>query len=205
MEDHGRDTGFPRLGPNVTPAQTAAADQALASTIAKALAGKASNPKDIIGSDKVPMSLVPDCVIAYAALGWLEGMLKYGLTNWRECGVRSSIYLDAMSRHRAKYREGQWADPVTRVPHLASIIACAGILLDAELNGKLIDDRPMSTPDFDKFLDGLSDNVKHLKNLFKDHTPHHYTIEQTKPVVRSGRPEGSGGTTSGPDPDPTRW
>jgi hypothetical protein len=191
MEDHGRDIGFGtapapvvpaqearRLGPTAVnePTATTLAEEAVA-RVSAALAAKPSNPKDIIGSDKLPMGLVPDSVIAYAALAWLEGMLKYGLVNWRECGVRASIYLDAMQRHRAKFREGQWADPHTRVPHLASIIACAGILLDAELNGKLIDDRPLSTPNFDVFLDDLGDNVKHLKQLFADKNPHHYTVE----------------------------
>ena len=34
---------------------------------------KPTNPKDIIGSNKVPMSMVPETALAYAALGLLEG------------------------------------------------------------------------------------------------------------------------------------
>src|SRR5687767_12813836 len=93
---------------------------------------KPTNPKDAVGTTKLPMSLVPESVIAYASLAWLEGKTKYGGVNWREAGVRTSIYIDALKRHCAKYYDGgEWADPKTKVPHLASIIACAGIILDA--------------------------------------------------------------------------
>lgn len=139
---------------------------------------KPSNPKDIIGSDKLPLSLVPGTSKAYQALGHLEGMLKYGLVNWRECGVRTSIYLDALERHYEKFKNGEWADPVTRVPHLGSMLACIGIIVDAYESGKLIDDRPKQAP-VSRLIDECGDIVKHLKELHKDKNPHHYTIEET--------------------------
>src|ERR1051326_4742978 len=92
---------------------------------------KETNPKDIIGSTKVPMSLVPAVTIAYCALGHLEGDLKYGRKNWRHAGVRTSIYLDACLRHLEKFTEGEFADPVTKVPHLANALACISIIIDA--------------------------------------------------------------------------
>jgi hypothetical protein len=138
---------------------------------------KPSNPKDIIGSDKLPMSLLPGSLKAYATLGFLEGMLKYGLVNWRSAGVRASIYIDAMERHATKFKEGEWADPKTRVPHLASVIACCGILLDAHLCGKMIDDRPLPSP-VSQLIDDLGDIVVHLKEMFRDKAPHHYTIQE---------------------------
>jgi hypothetical protein len=136
---------------------------------------KPSNPKDIIGSDKLPVSLVPDTAIAYATLGHLEGMLKYGLVNWRECGVRTSIYLDALGRHIAKFKNGEWEDPTTGVPHLGSALACINIIIDAYECGKLVDDRPKSAP-VASLIDRFTAKVVHLKTLFKDHHPHHYTI-----------------------------
>jgi hypothetical protein len=136
---------------------------------------KPSNPKDIIGSDKLPLSLVPDTTIAYLTLGHLEGMLKYGLVNWRECGVRTSIYLDALARHVAKFKSGEWADPETRVPHLANALACLSIIVDAHECGKLIDDRPKPAP-VAPLIDRSGGIVKHLKALFADRNPHHYTI-----------------------------
>lgn len=142
-----------------------------------ASSSKPSNPKDMIGSDKVPMSLVTGTTKAYLALAHLEGHLKYGLVNWREAGVRASIYLDAIERHFEKFKDGgEWADEKTKVPHLASIMACCSIILDAHLVGKLTDDRPKSNQALPQLIDDLSENVKHLKELFKDHSPRHYTI-----------------------------
>lgn len=138
---------------------------------------KPSNPKDLIGSDKLPLGLVPTVTLAYGALGHLEGHLKYGLVNWREAGVRTSIYTDAMKRHLQKFSDaGEWADKKTRVPHLGSIIACCGIILDAYHAGKLIDDRPLPNEAVSDLIDSLGETVKHLKALFADSNPIHYTI-----------------------------
>lgn len=136
---------------------------------------KNTNPKDQIGSDKLPMHLVPDTLKAYAALAFLEGALKYGKYNWRIAGVRMSIYLDALERHLASMKNGEWADPLTNVPHLASIIACCGIILDAKECGMLKDDRPPIAGTGALIRSMASDVVK-LKELFKDHNPHQYTI-----------------------------
>jgi hypothetical protein len=139
------------------------------------ISSKPTNPKDIIGTDKVPLGLVPATSIAYQSLGHLEGMLKYGLVNWRVAGVRFSIYLDACLRHLQKLQNGEWADPVTRVPHLGNALACLGIIVDAYEAGKLIDDRPKSAP-VAQVIDRLADNVRHLRDLYKDKHPTHFTI-----------------------------
>src|SRR5882724_2517752 len=107
---------------------------------------KPSNPKDIIGSNKLPMGLVPATTKAYLALGHAEGHIKYGLVNWREAGVKASIYLDALERHIEKWKNGEEEDPETTVPHLANALACISIIVDAKECGKLIDDRPKSAP-----------------------------------------------------------
>lgn len=137
---------------------------------------KATNPKDAIGSDKLPLHLVPDSLVAYAALAFLEGALKYGQFNWRAAGVRASIYLSAMERHMRKFKSGEWADEKTGVPHLASIIACCGIILDAKLVDKLNDDRPPAMYAFSGLLDRMSIDVVEMKQLFNGFTPHQYTI-----------------------------
>lgn len=136
----------------------------------------AENPKDAVGSGRLPMDLVPGTLVVHAALAFLEGALKYGKFNWRIAGVRASRYTAAMRRHMEKYENGQNRDPKTRVHHLASIIANAGILLDAELCGKLIDDRPPRAP-VDRLIDEAAEVVAHLQELFKDHHPKQYTIE----------------------------
>ncbi len=137
---------------------------------------KPTNPKDSVGSAKLMLGLVPDTIQAHVALAFLEGALKYGRYNWRIAGVRASIYNDALERHRMKWWNGETRDKTTRVRHLANIIACAGILLDAELCGKLEDDRPPAAPIGD-FIDKEAVEISaHLRELFKDHAPKQYTI-----------------------------
>lgn len=137
---------------------------------------KDTNPKDAIGSTKLDMGLVPDSAIAHLALAFTEGALKYGRYNWRAAGVRSSIYHAAARRHLAKYWNGEWSDPKTKVPHLASVMACCAIILDAEHLNKLTDDRPPPARHLGELIDSMSAHVAHLKREFADHEPHQYTI-----------------------------
>jgi hypothetical protein len=141
---------------------------------------KDTNPKDQIGSTKLPLDLVPSTLEVYAALAFLEGALKYGRFNWRIAGVRTSIYLSALKRHLKKFEDGEWDDRKTKVPHLASILACTGIILDAFSCGKLNDDRAPAAPDTGDIIDEMAPFVAHLKELFKDHNPHQYTIRDSE-------------------------
>jgi hypothetical protein len=140
---------------------------------------KDTNPKEAFGDQKLPLSVVPNTTVEYCSLALLEGALKYGRFNWRVKGVKVATYLSALKRHISKYEEGQWADPKTKVPHLASALACITIILDAGLMGKLTDDRPPSLPAHDEWIDAQSEIVEHLKNMFKDKSPHQYTISDT--------------------------
>ena len=137
------------------------------------LAEKSSNPKDLIATDKVPLSLVPDTTKVYLALGHLEGNLKYGLVNWRETGVKASVYLDALDRHVAKWKNGEWADPETNVPHLANALACLSIIVDAHECGKLVDDRPKAAP-VSRTMEIAASVVKHLRTIFGGKKPIDY-------------------------------
>jgi hypothetical protein len=137
---------------------------------------KPTNPKDLIGTNKVPLNLVPTTTMAYLSIGHLEGHLKYGKVNWREAGVKFSIYLDAALRHIKKLDDGQWADPETKVPHLANALACLSIIVDAYECEKLIDDRPKQGAGAET-LDRLAEIVKHLRELHGDKNPKHYTHE----------------------------
>lgn len=142
---------------------------------------KLTNPKDAFGSAKLDLGLVPDTLAVCAANAFLEGALKYGRFNWRIAGVRSSIYRAAFNRHVAKWWNGQDYDKKTRVHHLDNAIACLAILRDAELYGKLADDRP-PCPDPDamaRVIDAAEVNVAFLKDMFKDHKPYQYTIGDT--------------------------
>lgn len=138
-------------------------------------AGKPTNPKDAIASTKLPLHLVPATLKAYAALAFVEGAAKYGAYNWRAAGVRASIYKSALERHLEKWWNGEWADPATGVPHLASVIACAGIILDADICSKLTDDRPPAAP-VANLIDQAESRVKALVAMHADKDPHHWTI-----------------------------
>lgn len=144
---------------------------------------KPSNPKDVMGSRKIDVGLVPDTMVFCAATAFMEGALKYGRYNWRISGVRASIYHAALKRHLAKWWNGQSIDPVTQVHHLDNAMACLAILRDAELYDKFTDDRP-PCPDPDvmaEMIDLCEGDVKHLRELFKDHNPTQFTIQsQTK-------------------------
>lgn len=113
---------------------------AIAARAAKSV--KDSNPKDAIGSHKVPFGTVPAPVMAEVGLAMLEGALKYGRHNYRAIGVRSSVYYDAAMRHLTLWWEGQDIDPDSKLSHVTKAIAGLIVLRDAMMNEKLSDDRP---------------------------------------------------------------
>lgn len=143
---------------------------------------KPSNPKDAIGSDKLPLDLWPGVATAYGTLGLLDGMFKYGRVNWREVGIRGSIYIAALKRHVDALQEGEDCDPVTGVPHMSYILANAAIYVDAMEAGKLVDDRAMPSGTYRRTIDKLSPFVARLRTLYaKRPAPKHYTIADHKP------------------------
>jgi len=140
---------------------------------------KLTNPKDFVGSDKLPVHLFPTTAKYYGCLGLLEGMLKYGRSNWRVAGVRASIYYDALNRHMDKWVEGENIDNESGLPHLAHAIACIAILIDATEKGNMNDDRMYPT-NFQSMIDKLTPEVKRLKEKYKDKSPKHYSIQDKK-------------------------
>jgi hypothetical protein len=100
-----------------------------------------SNPKDLMGTKKVPLGQVPPVAIAHESCAFLDGSLKYGFRNWRGKKVKASIYIDAARRHLSAWEEGEEIAPDSGVHHLGHARACLGILLDALETGNLIDDR----------------------------------------------------------------
>jgi hypothetical protein len=138
---------------------------------------KPSNPKDVIGSDKLPLHLWPASATIFGTLGLLDGMCKYGRSNWRHAGVRSSIYVDACKRHLDAWFEGEDNADDSGVPHLAHALACLAILVDAQSTGKLVDDRQTRGEGYQKLIEQYTPLVKKIKNNHKDKFPKHYTIE----------------------------
>lgn len=137
---------------------------------------KPTNPKDAIGSDKLPLHLWPMTASAAGAVALLDGMLKYGRSNWREAGVRVTIYVDALERHVTAYLEGEECDPDSGLPHLWHALACLGILVDADAAGKLVDDRNYNGAGWRPFVEALTPHVARLKEKHAHRSPRHFTI-----------------------------
>jgi hypothetical protein len=140
----------------------------------------ADNPKDIIGSGKLPLHLWPTTATAMGCVALLNGALKYGRSNWREVGVKASIYVDACQRHLAAWFEGEEADE-EGVPHLSSALACLAILVDCEAAGLLKDDRQYPGG-HRQLIEKLTPHVARLRDVHASKSPKHYTIGNGTPV-----------------------
>jgi hypothetical protein len=139
-------------------------------------AGKPTNPKDLIGSGKLPLHLFPTTAIAEGSLAMLEGALKYGRGNFRAIGVRATIYIDAALRHLFAYLEGEDTAVDSGISHLGHALACVAILVDAKWAGKLNDDR-LVAGGYHNAAGALTPEVQRLKEKYADRSPKHYTIE----------------------------
>lgn len=122
---------------------------------------KDTNPKDLIGSTKPGLFCVPSTSLFHLGEAHRDGARKYGPFNWREGGVRASIYLEAFDRHVAAWKEGEQVAPDSGCHHLAHAMACLSILLDAEACGVLQDDRPPPAPV--DWMNGFRDRAAALK------------------------------------------
>jgi hypothetical protein len=138
---------------------------------------KPSNPKDVIGSGKVPFHLWPETASALGALALEWGMLKYGRGNFRAVGVRASIYYDALRRHVNAWFEGQDNDPESGLPHLAHALACLAVIIESQSEGKFNDDRNYPGG-YLELMDAITPDVNRLKTIAqkKGWNPKHYSI-----------------------------
>ena len=140
---------------------------------------KPTNPKDAIGSNKLPLHLWPETATALGSLGLLDGALKYGRSNFRAIGIRASIYVDACQRHLKAWFEGEDCDPDSGLPHLAHALACLAILVDAMAAGNMTDDRQFPAG-YREWIDELTPHVSRLKALHSGKDPKHYTIKDAE-------------------------
>jgi len=141
---------------------------------------KDSNPKDAAGSARIDLTLISPFAIAEEALAMEEGAAKYGRYNYTVVGVKARVYVGALLRHVFKWLLGEERDPKTGVHHLGSARACIGILIDAQVRGKLMDDRPPSHKEASSWLDAMEARVITVREAFAGHSPRHYTIEDTE-------------------------
>lgn len=112
--------------------------------------GKITNPKDVMGSMKPPLSLLTPAFLEGAARAMeygafkakrKDGKLGYGAYNWRTVKVRLSIYTDAILRHAVALADGEDLDKDSGLPHADHIAANINVIQDANKYGTLEDDR----------------------------------------------------------------
>ena len=101
-----------------------------------------NNPKTLIGTTKPPTHCVPPVAILMLGQAMKDGKEKYGLMNWREHPISSSVYFDAAMRHLLSWWDGEEAASDSGVHHLAHAMACFALILDAQSLEILNDDRP---------------------------------------------------------------
>lgn len=101
------------------------------------------NPKTVLGLAKPSISVIPPVAILHLGKAMADGKRKYGLMNWREKTVTSSVYYDAAMRHLMAWWDGEENAADSGVHHLGHAMACLAIALDAQSMGKLNDDRPI--------------------------------------------------------------
>jgi len=116
-----------------------------------------TNPKSRYGVAKPGISAIPPVAILHCGLGMQNGVEKYGLFNWREHEVSASVYYNAAARHLMAWWEGEREAQDSGVHHLGHVMACCAILLDAEEQGMLNDDRPENGADFQAIVDSLTE------------------------------------------------
>jgi len=133
---------------------------------------KPTNPKDSIGIRKAPLSTVPSGVIAELGVAMLEGAAKYGRHNYREAGVRGSVYYDALMRHIIAWWEGEDIDPDSGMNHVTKAIATLAVLRDSMMQDNWVDDRP---PKSINFYDSLNKTSGLILDRHKEKTPKHVT------------------------------
>jgi len=104
---------------------------------------KDTNPKDLVGQTKLQTWLVPPSAKIALAEALTDGANKYGPFNWREKGVRATVYIAAAERHVMSFLDGEDLAEDSGVHHLAHAMACFAILLDAIAQGNIVDDRPI--------------------------------------------------------------
>lgn len=151
---------------------------------------KPQNPKDAIGSIKLPLHLWPAEATAMGCLGMLEGREKYGRNNMiAGDGVIASIYIDAAKRHLDAWFAGEEVTPDVGIPHLANALATIAIIVKCQAHGKMIDDRDFGSQPggaaYRSLVDRLTPYVKKVQTMFADKKPRHYTISDTEELTKA--------------------
>ena len=130
---------------------------------------KPSNPKDSVGIKKAPLSTVSAPVLMEVGVAMLEGARKYGRHNYRDVGVKASVYYDATLRHLVEWWEGQDIDELSGMSHITKAIASLTVLRDSMIRGNWQDDRPPKVQD--GWLEELNKKAGEIIDKFPNAIP----------------------------------
>jgi hypothetical protein len=133
------------------------------------------NPKAQYSNAKVPLHLWPATATALGCMTMQEGADKYGRNNFRATNIEASTYMAALGRHALSWWEGEDIDPDSGLPHLAKMLACIAIVVDAHYAGTLVDDRQFPGG-YHKAIAEMQALLPALKERNADKTPKHYVI-----------------------------
>jgi len=105
--------------------------------------GNKDNPKLIraLKEGKAPLEYLVYSVLEDDAWVHKHGGDKYGIRNWLIDEIKASTYEGAMLRHFLAWASGEDIDKDSGKPHLTHLRACCAVVMDAQKNDKLIDDR----------------------------------------------------------------
>lgn len=114
-----------------------------------------TDPKAEAQAFKPALSDIPASSLLYLGAAMTNGADKYGHYNWRKTNTRIDTYLNAAFRHLLLAMDGHWNDDDSGLPHLAHVMACCAIILDAKTLGvmQMNDDEPGSA---DAVIDSLT-------------------------------------------------
>jgi len=119
------------------------------------------NPKDLIGTKKPDLTLLPYDALIGIAKCMQDGAVKYGPFNWREKGkkVTTRTYVAAAIRHLFSYlaRQDNCSDSGNN--HVDAAIAGLMVLRDAQANNNCVDDR-LAAGVFPDQVDEMLNNCK---------------------------------------------
>lgn len=147
---------------------------------------KETNPKDVIGMKKAPISTLSGPVLFEMGLGMLEGARKYGRHNYRAMGVSATVYYDAAIGHLIDWFEGEDIDPDSGLNHVTKALTTLLVLRDSMLMGNWVDDRPLRNPNklYKKhFNPKAKDIIEQFPDAKEPYLETNKGIDRTKPVT----------------------
>jgi len=111
------------------------------------------DPKAEACKHKPQLQLIPPVALVECSKALECGANKYGQYNWRFSeGVKVMDYIGAIKRHNDQFLDGQDLDDESKASHLGHIMATCAIILDAQANGKMIDDRPSAIQQQQRYI-----------------------------------------------------